>query len=81
MGFTFSGGSGGPGCDPGTVMTAGPGSISPTANKVKVEGSNVMRKGDSNPTVAFTCTISGTPTPFTAPVEIDNPGQTKVKAQ
>ncbi len=79
--FTFSGGNA-TGYDPGTVVTAGPGSIPASAVKVKkVSGPVIMREGDSAPAIDMTGLISGTPTPFTEPWEITDAGQTKVEAE
>lgn len=77
--FTLTGANA-TGYDPGTVMTVGTAVILPTATKSKVDGSLVMRENDSNPTVAMTGTISGTPTPFVEPWKITAAGQTKVLA-
>jgi len=75
--FTLSGANA-VGYDPGTVMTVGTASISPTSTKNKAEGQFVMRKNDQNLAVNMTGTIGGTPTPFIEPWKITVPGQTKV---
>ena len=68
-----------PGYDAGTVATVPPFQIiSASAVKAKADTEAVMREGDFA-TVSLTGTISGTPTPFTAPFEISDAGQTKVK--
>ena len=79
LNFTVTGASA-TGYDPGSVTTVGTASIPATAVKALSGGSAVMRQGDSNPAVAMTGTVSGTPTPFTEPWEISIAGQTKVSA-
>ena len=69
------------GYDPGTVVTVGPATILPTALKVLVDGSLVLRKDDQVLAAAMTGTILAVPTPFTEPFKITNAGQTKVVAQ
>jgi len=76
--FTLAGGNA-TGYDPGTVVTVGPGSISPTATKTKVGGQAVVLEGDQNLAVSMTGTISGTPTPFTEPWKVTAAGQSKAK--
>jgi hypothetical protein len=61
---------------------SGTGTISPTALKTKIENSLVNRQGDSvSIAVSGGVTPGGSSCGFTVSVEIDNPGQTKVKAE
>jgi hypothetical protein len=78
--FTVSGANA-TGYDPGTVMTVGPATISPSATKVKDKntGNAVLLEGDQVAAAAMTGTIGGTPTPFTEPWKVTAAGQTKVK--
>jgi hypothetical protein len=80
LNFTLTGASA-TGYDAGTVATVAPWqTINPTATKCKVNGELIMREGDGN-LVNLTGNVSGTPTTFTAVVEISDAGQTKVKGQ
>ena len=69
----------------GTALTTTPVVISATATKVKVEGGEVLRLGDSG-TMTGTYTLAGLSpvpnTPFSgAKIEITDSGQDKVKAK
>lgn len=77
--YTFAGGNA-DGFDPGTVTTAVPQVINPTAVKTKADGLAVVRLGDAG-VMAATGTVSGTPTAVAGPVEVVDAGQDKVKAQ
>jgi hypothetical protein len=56
--------------------------ISPTAKKVKADGQEVVLKGDKSAAEnwSFSNSQSGATLPGTITCEIDDPGQTKVKA-
>jgi hypothetical protein len=76
--YTFAGGDA-DGFDPGTVATTAPQQIDPTAVKVRADGLEVIRLGDSGE-MAATGTVSGTPTPIIGLVEVADAGQSKVRA-
>lgn len=80
--FTLTGANA-TGYETGTVQTAGPGSITATAVKVRSQGSFVMRVEDQNLSIAMSGVVSGSgsPSPFTEPWKITDAGQAKVKAE
>jgi len=66
--------------DPGPYTA----NFSSSAQKVKADGSLVLRVGDETGTISATPQIPGsppTPYPISFKVKIDNAGQTKVKAE
>lgn len=86
--FTFSGGTcSGPPPDSGSTAT-GSGSINFTATKNKVDGSFVIRKGDTGTMSGTYVATNPSPPPPTIPgtfvnqpVKITDAGQTKVRAE
>jgi hypothetical protein len=77
--YTFAGGSHAS-TDPDTVATLVPQTISPSATKAKADGSLVIRLGD-NGTMNAQGTSGGSPVDVSGPVEVDDAGQTKAKAE
>lgn len=77
--YTFAGGNA-TGCDPGTVATTAPQSITATAIKTKASSILVMRLNDFG-TMTATGTLSGVPVIVIGLVEISDAGQTKTKAE
>lgn len=70
------------GYDPGTVVTVAPGTILPTAIKVKDSSGFVLRVDDLTTTpTSMTGTIGGTPTPFVEVFKITDANQTKVTGE
>jgi hypothetical protein len=77
--YSFAGGDA-DGFDPGSVLTAAPQIINPTAVKTKADFLEVIRLGDFGVMTA-TGSVSGTPTPIAGQVEVVDAGQDKVKAK
>ena len=79
LSFTFSGGT-----YSGNAGGVGAGTINFTSTKVKVDGSFVLREGDTGTMDGvYTNPAAPPPTlPFTAaPIEISNAGQSKVRSE
>jgi hypothetical protein len=76
--YTFTGGDA-DGFDPGTVATAVPQTIQPTAVKTRTDGLEVIRLGDAG-LMAAVGAVSGTPTAIVGNVEVADAGQDRVRA-
>ena len=78
--YTFAGGSA-EGFVDGTVATAVPQTILPTAEKVSADGLPVVRLGDSGEMAASGTLTGGGAGPVVGLVEVADAGQNKVSAQ
>lgn len=69
------------GTDGMVTAASGSGTFPATASKVKADGALVLRKGDQSIDIVMTgVNPDSSPGTYTTKVEIDDPGQDKVKA-
>lgn len=78
--YTFSGGNAA-GFVPGSVVSVGPQTISPTAVNVKSAGNLVIREGDSGTMSCSGTLTAGGPGSVSGDVEVSAAGQSNAKGQ